>query len=40
MRVGNIIRVIAENTPGIRAVHDRLIWVEPLSGTLVDLPKE
>jgi len=37
-RVG--LRVIAENTPGIRAVQDRLVWVEPLSGTVIDIPKE
>ena len=30
------LRVIAENTPGVRGVHDRLIWVEPMSGTVVE----
>jgi len=34
------LRVIAENTPGVKGVHDRLIWVEPLSGTVIDVPKE
>lgn len=34
-RVG--LRVIAENTPGVRGVHDRLIWVEPISGSVVDV---
>ena len=34
------LRVIAENTPGVRGVHDRLIWVEPISGTVVEAPKE
>jgi CBS-domain-containing membrane protein len=33
-RVG--LRVIAENTPGVRGVHDRLIWIEPVSGSAVD----
>jgi len=33
-RVG--LRVIAENTPGVRNVHDRLIWIEPLSGMVLD----
>jgi CBS domain-containing protein len=37
-RVG--LRVIAENTPGVRAVHDRLIWVEPVSGTVVEVPRD
>jgi osmotically-inducible protein OsmY len=37
-RVG--LRVIAENVPGIRGVHDRLIWVEPMSGSIIDIPKE
>ena len=30
------LRVLAENTPGVRAVSDRLVWVEPISGTVVD----
>jgi CBS domain-containing protein len=30
------LRVIAENTPGVRGVHDRLVWVEPNSGTVID----
>jgi CBS domain-containing protein len=34
------LRVIAENTPGVRGVHDRLIWVEPISGTVVDAPEQ
>jgi CBS-domain-containing membrane protein len=34
------LRVIAENTPGVRGVRDRLIWVEPVSGTLIEAPKE
>jgi CBS domain-containing protein len=33
-RIG--LRVIAENTLGVRGVHDRLIWVEPNSGTVID----
>lgn len=37
-RVG--LRVIAENTPGVKGVHDRLIWVEPISGVVMDAPKE
>jgi CBS domain-containing protein len=37
-RIG--LRVIAENTPGVRGVHDRLIWVEPVSGAIIEAPKE
>ncbi len=37
-RVG--LRVIAENTPGVKGVHDRLIWVEPVAGIVVDVPRE
>ncbi len=33
------VRVIVENTPGVKGVHDRLIWVEPLSGTVLEAPK-
>jgi len=37
-RVG--LRVIAENTPGVKGVHDRLIWVEPMSGTVIEAPRD
>lgn len=30
------IRVAAENIPGVRAVRDHLLWVNPFSGTLVE----
>jgi CBS domain-containing protein len=30
------LRVAAENVPGVRAVEDRLVWVEPVSGTIID----
>ena len=29
------LQVVAENAPGVKAVHDRLVWVEPLSGFVV-----
>lgn len=29
-------RVLAENTPGVRAVIDHLIWIEPMSGIPID----
>lgn len=35
------LKVLAENVPGVRAVRDEMIWVEPLSGVAIantDLP--
>ncbi len=32
------IRVTAENTPGVKLVHDHLVYVEPYTGTVVDAP--
>ena len=34
-RLRDGLRVIAENTPGVKAVHDRLAWIEPNSGILI-----
>jgi CBS domain-containing protein len=34
------LRVAAENVPGVRAVEDHLVWVEPVSGTVIDAPQE
>ncbi|WP_439814241.1 CBS domain-containing protein [Zavarzinia sp. CC-PAN008] len=28
-------RVVAENVPGVRSVADQLLWVEPISGTVI-----
>jgi CBS domain-containing protein len=30
------LRVAAENVPGVKAVRDRLIWIEPISGLIVE----
>lgn len=30
------LRVVAENVAGVRAVEDHLVWVEPVSGTVID----
>jgi CBS domain-containing protein len=32
------IRVVAENTPGVKTVHDHLVYVEPYTGTVIDAP--
>ena len=29
------LRVLAENSPGVKAVLDHLIWVEPVSGLVI-----
>jgi CBS domain-containing protein len=34
------LRVAAENVPGVRAVEDHLVWVEPVSGTIIGAPSE
>ena len=34
------IRVVVENTPGVKAVHDHLVYVEPYTGTVIDAPDE
>jgi CBS domain-containing protein len=30
------LRVAAENVPGVKRISDRLVWVEPVSGTVID----
>ena len=30
------LRVVAENVPGVKAVHDHLVWVEPVTGSVVE----
>jgi osmotically-inducible protein OsmY len=32
------LRVVAENVPGVKGVQDRLVWVEPVSGSVVENP--
>jgi CBS domain-containing protein len=32
------LRVIAENAPGVKAVKDHLVWVEPMSGMIFEPP--
>jgi CBS domain-containing protein len=34
------IRVVVENTPGVKTVHDHLVYVEPYTGTVIDAPDE
>jgi CBS-domain-containing membrane protein len=32
------LRVVAENAPGVRGVEDHLVWIEPVSGTVIEPP--
>jgi CBS domain-containing protein len=32
--------VVAENVPGVKAVHDHLVYVEPYSGTVIESPDD
>jgi hypothetical protein len=34
------LRAAAENAPGVKAVDDHLVWVEPVSGTIIDAPQQ
>lgn len=34
------LRVAAENTAGVKKVEDRLVWIEPMSGTVIELRSE
>jgi CBS domain-containing protein len=34
------IRVVVENTPGVTAVHDHLMYIEPYTGTVIEGPEE
>jgi hypothetical protein len=30
------LRVAAENIPGVRKVQDNLVWIEPMSGMVIE----
>jgi CBS domain-containing protein len=32
--------VVVENTQGVKAVHDHLVYIEPYTGTVIDAPEE
>jgi CBS domain-containing protein len=34
------LRVVAENVRGVKGVRDRLVWVEPVSGTVIGAPED
>jgi len=33
------LRVLAETTPGVKAVRDELLWIEPSTGMLIEVPE-
>lgn len=35
-RERHALRVAAENIPGVKQVEDRLVWLEPMSGTIIE----
>jgi osmotically-inducible protein OsmY len=34
------IRVVVENVPGVKEVHDHLVYIEPYTGMVIDAPDE
>ena len=34
------LKIAAENTPGVKAVKDHLVWIEPTSGMVIEPPTE
>jgi CBS domain-containing protein len=34
------LKVMAENIPGVKAVHDHMVWVEPMSGMALESPED
>jgi CBS domain-containing protein len=37
-RQRHALRVCAENIPGVKKVEDHLVWIEPMSGTVLEAP--
>ena len=37
---GQALKVVVENTPGVKKVHDRLVWIDPGSGLVVEAPED
>jgi CBS domain-containing protein len=34
------LKVIAENIPGVRGIRDHMVWIEPISGNVLEAPKD
>lgn len=39
-RQRHALRVAAENIPGVKKVEDHLVWIEPMSGTVIEAPAQ
>jgi CBS domain-containing protein len=39
-RQRHALRVAAENIAGVKTVEDHLVWIEPMSGTVIDMPAQ
>ena len=39
-RARQALRVVAESVPGVREVHDHMVWVEPITGVVVPSPED
>ena len=39
-RQRNALKVVAENIPGVTAVKDHLVWIEPMSGVVIEPAEE
>lgn len=39
-RQRHALRVCAENIPGVKKVEDHLVWIEPMSGTVIEIPAQ
>jgi osmotically-inducible protein OsmY len=38
-RQRDALKVAAENIPGVKAVKDHLVWIEPTSGMVIEPPE-
>jgi len=34
------LKVLVENVPGVKAIHDHMVWVEPYSGMAFPSPED
>ena len=40
VRERDALTVVTENTPGVKSVRDHLVWVEPISGMVIEAPQK
>jgi hypothetical protein len=39
-RQRDAVRVVAENVPGVKSIEDHLVWIEPMSGAVIESPQD